>query len=100
MTFDTESGLVVELDREGQGRYFAFALHPAGGRVRCGIVLGGRRRWQVELIGRTRALHARSIREVAEQVGAWARTQPGLNTGMRSCARSEVTRILRAGRRH
>ncbi len=72
-----DNGLSVVLSREGEGRYVAHLCASTRGRVRIGLVLGGRRHWTAEPIGRHPSLHASSRTLAARQLGQWSLTQPG-----------------------
>jgi hypothetical protein len=69
--------LSVVLERQGEGRYLAHLASPTRGRVRIGTVLGGRRQWTAEPIGRHPPVHASSRTLVARRLGEWSLTQPG-----------------------
>lgn len=74
---DLGNGLRVVLEREGQGRYVALLSSATRGRVRIGTVLGGRRQWTGEPIGRHPGVLATSRRLAARRLGEWSLTQPG-----------------------
>lgn len=71
------NGLSVVLERQGEGRYLAHLASTTRGRVRIGTVLGGRRQWTGEPIGRHPAVQASSRTVAAHRLGEWSLTQPG-----------------------
>lgn len=75
--YDTRHGRVL-FEREGEGRYDAFFVpHAQPARLRLGVVLGGGRLWQAELIGRRVPLRASTRPALAKAIAEWAVTQPG-----------------------
>lgn len=76
--YDTRHGRIL-LEREGQGRYDAFIV-PSGqvARLRLGVVLGGGRLWQAELVGRRVPVRASTRPALAKAIAEWAVTQPGV----------------------
>lgn len=76
--YETRHGRIL-FEREGEGRYDAFIV-PRGhaARVRLGVVLGGGRLWQGQLIGRRVPLRAATRPALAKAIGEWAITQPAL----------------------
>lgn len=80
LIYQTPRG-TIELRPEGLGRYDAF-LSTEAGRSRIGVVLGGNRSWQAQLVGRPAPLQARSRKALARGMaahlaGAEAPRQPG-----------------------
>lgn len=76
--YETRHGRIL-FEREGEGRYDAFIV-PRGHapRVRLGVVLGGGRLWQGELIGRRVPLRASTRPALAKAIADWAITQPAV----------------------
>lgn len=75
-----EGDTAVELHPEGEGRYVAYLFHPAKGRMRIGNVLGGRRTWVAEPIGKHPPFRDTSRIGAAVQMGRWGLTRPGAKT--------------------
>lgn len=75
--YDTRHGR-IQLEREGDGRFEAFIV-PSGqpARLRIGLVLGGGRLWQAELVGRSVPIRASTRRALARAMAEWAAAQPG-----------------------
>lgn len=65
----------VELVEEGAGRYDAFLSKPGRGRVRIGLILGGRDAWVAER--RDGSMARMTTRgDAARDLGLWALSRP------------------------
>lgn len=75
--FTLRGDIKVLLEKEGEGRYTAFLARPGKGRVRVGLVLGGKRNWTGEPVGKSPPVRGLTREAVARTLGNWGLVQPG-----------------------